>query len=302
MRRRDKTPEVHTFPLHFGGIPSEYAGPGAAVHLIPVPHGLSSGFRANVGKGPEAIIQASRNMELFDSELGAETYTIGIHTAQEVEPNVNSPQDDANVIEAVAAGAFRRRKFPVLLGGDHAISLGAVRAAKKRFKDLGFLMFDAHPDLFDVYLGTKFAHASIARRVHDLGVPIALVGIRTAAKSEAAFIKKANIPVVRPRELLSNPGLLEEALSRLPKRIYLSIDIDVLDPALMPAVNYPEPGGLGWYELMDALETVVRRKKVVAMDVVELCPIPGNPGPDFVAAKLIYRALGLIFRDKLSAQ
>jgi agmatinase len=298
----DHTPHVSRIPLGFGGIPREYAGPDAAVCLLPVPHGATSGFRSGVGRGPEAIIQASRNMELYDSELDAETYTIGIETADEIESNVNSSYDDSLVIEAAVRELLDKGRFPVVLGGDHAVSAGAVRAAKRKFGDIGCVMFDAHPDLFDVYLQGKFSHANIARRILDMGVPTALVGIRSAAQSEAAYIRESGMPVVRARDFLSDHACLEKALAKLPQTVYLSIDIDVLDPSLMPAVNYPEPGGLGWYEMLDALEMVLKAKKVVTLDVVELTPVPGNSAPDFVVAKLIYRTLGMIFKDKLGAR
>jgi len=244
-------------------------------------------------------LQASRNLELFDSELGVESYRVGIQTMDEVEPNSDSAFENTRVVEAVVAQVLEADRLPVVLGGDHSLTIGAVRAAHKKYPDVGLLMLDAHPDLFDEYEGTKYGHASVARRAYELGVPVSLVGIRSASREETDFVERSEITAVSAREILKSPEAVERALSVLPERIYLSIDLDVMDPGEMPAVSNPEPGGLRWYDMVDALERVAAQKTIVAFDVVELCPIPGNPAPDFIAAKLIYRLIGLIFRDNL---
>ncbi len=242
-------------------------------------------------------MRASRNLELFDSELGAETYKVGIQTMDEVVPNVNSPLENSQVVEAVVAEVLDAGKLPVVIGGDHSLTLGAVRAALDKYPDIGVVILDAHPDLFDQYDGTKYGHASVARRIHELGVPVAIAGLRSASREESDFIKNSEISLVKAREILKSNEAIEGVLSSLPERIYLSIDLDVMDPGEMPAVANPEPGGLRWYDIIDCLERLVCKKTVVGFDVVELCPIPGNPTPDFIAAKLIYRLLGFIFKD-----
>jgi len=296
----DKTSsDVNKHPYNFGVIPKAYSGKQAAVCLIPFGYDSTGNPTAVTKRGPHAILRASRNLELFDSELGMETYKVGLATLEEVEPNVNSPLENSKVVEAVITETFQSEKFPVLIGGDHSLTLGAVRAVMSKYKDIGVLMLDAHPDLFDTFEGTKYGHASVTRRIHELGVTVTIVGLRSASREESDFINNSTITTVMAREILKSKEAIERAISVLPERIYLSIDLDVMDPGEMPAVANPEPGGLRWYDIVDCLERVILRKTVVGFDVVELCPIPGNPTPDFIAAKLIYRIIGLIFRDKL---
>jgi len=239
---------------------------------------------------------------LFDSGLGVETYKVGIETMDEVEPNLNSPLENSQVVEVVVSEVLNAGKMPVVLGGDHSLTLGAVRAAHSLHDDVGVLVLDAHPDVFDKYAGTEYGHASVTRRIHELGVPVALAGMRSASRGETEFLANSDITVVGARELLKSPDVIQRALTALPEHMYLSIDLDVMDPGEMPAVGNPEPGGLGWYDMVDLVETVVGCKTIVGFDVVELCPIPGNPTPDFIAAKLIYRTIGLIFKDVLRSR
>jgi len=299
MNSDNSRPSAKKYPYNFGAIAKAYSGPDAAVCLIPLGYDSTSNPTAATRRGPEAILRASRNLELFDSEVGTETYKLGLQTLDEVEPNVNSPLENSKVVEAVVTETFQSDKFPVLIGGDHSLTLGAVWAALAKYPDIGVLILDAHPDLFDKYEGTKYGHSSVSLRIHELGVTVVIVGLRSASRQESNFISNCGITVVKARDILSSNEAIECAFSVLPERIYLSIDLDVMDPGEMPAVANPEPGGLRWYDIVDCLERVIRKKRVVGFDVVELCPIPGNPTPDFIAAKLIYRIIGLIFRDKL---
>jgi agmatinase len=289
---------VATHGFGFGALESPVDWAAASVCVIPFPYDSTTTFLAGARRGPEAIFAASKNLELFDSELGIETWKVGLFTLDAVEPNINSALENSRVVESVVSDVLRAGKLPVSLGGDHSITLGCVRAVRQKHRDVGLLSFDAHPDLYDKFEGTRYGHANVARRVRELGVPLALVGVRSAARDEAEFMNRAKIPVVSSRDLLRSPEALACALSVLPKRVYVSIDLDVFDPSEMPAVGTPEPGGLRWYDMMEALQRVVAAKTVVAFDVVELCPIPGNLAPDFLACKLVYRLLGLIFRDR----
>ena len=245
-------------------------------------------------------MQASRNLELFDSELGVETFKVGIQTLDEVEPNVNSPFENSQLVEAVVTDVLQEGRLPVVIGGDHSLTLGAVRAALNKHPDIGVLILDAHPDLFDKYEGTKYGHASVTRRIHELGVTIAIAGLRSASHQETDFINSSAITLITAREILKSKDAIDRIIPVLPERLYLSIDLDVMDPGEMPAVANPEPGGLRWYDMVDCLERLTCKKRVIGFDVVELCPIPGNPAPDFIAAKLIYRLIGLIFRNSNS--
>ena len=287
------------YPYNFGVIPREYSNVDSAVYVICISYDSANNPIMSSRGGPGGILRASRNLELFDSELGIETYKIGIYTMDEVEPNSNCPFENSQVVEAVVGEVLNSDKFPVVVGGDHSLTLGAVRAAANKYQDLGVVIFDAHPDLFDEYESTKYGHASVARRIDELGIPLSIVGVRTASRDETEFINKSGITVVGAREVLKSKEAFEGVLSMLPERVYLSVDVDVMDPGEMPAVANPEPGGLGWYDMEECFERLISKKTVVSFDVVELCPIMGNPTPDFIAAKLIYRLIGLIFRDKL---
>ncbi|MHC4194223.1 MAG: agmatinase [Planctomycetota bacterium] len=289
--------DYRTHPYGFGAIPRTIEQQNPSVCLIPVPYDSTSSSKQAARRGPEAILRASRNLELFDSELGIETFKVGIQTLGEVEPNVNSPFENSQVVEAVVTDVLQEGKLPVVIGGDHSLTVGAVRAALNKYPDMGFVMLDAHPDLFDKYEGAEYGHASVARRIHELGVTVAIAGVRSASRDEAGFIQDSGISLVTAREILRSRDSFEAILSALPERVYLSIDLDALDPGQMPAVANPEPGGLGWYDVVDCLDGLTRKKTVIGFDVVELCPIPGNPTPDFTAAKLIYRVIGLIFRE-----
>jgi len=296
----DKTlSAVNKYPFNFGVIPKAYSGLEAAVCLIPFGYDSTANLAAVTKRGPQAILRASRNLELFDSELGVETYKVGLATLDEVEPNVNSPLENSKVVEAVVTDVLNSGKLPVIIGGDHSLTLGAVRAALNKYPDIGVLILDAHPDLFDKFESTKYGHASVARRIHELGITVTIAGLRSASCEESDFISNSATVTVTAREILKSKEAVERAILALPEHIYLSIDLDVMDPGEMPAVANPEPGGLRWYDIMDCLERVIRKKRVVGFDVVELCPIPDNPTPDFIAAKLIYRVIGLIFLDKL---
>lgn len=299
MSSQNSPLKVKKYAYNFGGISSRYSGPDACVCIIAFPYYSSVCAIRAVGKGPQAILWASRNLELFDSELGVETYKVGMETLDEVEPNVNSPFENSQVVEAVVTQALESGKLPVVIGGDHSLTFGSVRATLNKYPDVGVVILDAHPDLFDKYEGTKYGHASVARRVHELGITITIAGVRSASREETNFIKNSGISLVGAREILKSKEAIDRVLPVLPERIYLSIDLDVMDPGEMPAVANPEPGGLQWYDIIDCLERLICKKTVVGFDVVELCPIPGNPTPDFIAAKLIYRIIGLIFKDKL---
>lgn len=292
--------DYKTHPYGFGAIPRRLEQQSPSVCVIPIPYDLTSSSKAAARRGPDAILQASRNLELFDSELGVETFKVGIQTLDEVEPNVNSPFENSQVVEAVVTEVLQSNKLPVLIGGDHSLTLGAVRAALNKHPDIGVLILDAHPDLFDKYEGTKYGHASVTRRIHELGVTIAIAGLRSASRQETDFINSSAITLITAREILKSKDAIDRIIPVLPERLYLSIDLDVMDPGEMPAVANPEPGGLRWYDMVDCLERLTCKRRVVGFDVVELCPIPGNPAPDFIAAKLIYRLIGLIFRNSNS--
>jgi len=293
------TKKLTTVPFNFGGLPHDQGRwENSRVVFIPVPYDLTSTYLAGSRRGPLAILEASTHMELFDEELSQETYRVGFHTLDSLEAAAVGPERMIALVEEYVRRVVRAKKFPVLLGGEHSITLGAARVLKEKFPRISFLQLDAHADLRQSYEGTPFSHACIGRRMAELG-PLAQVGIRSLTREESLFIKKGTVKTFFWHHLEENPRWEEEVLSSLPEEVYVTIDLDVLDPAIMPATGTPEPGGLNWRALTALLRRVAREKKVVGFDVVELTPIPGLIAPDFLAAKLIYRFLGEIFAPAL---
>ena len=283
--------EFATIPNNFLGLTEEYSKyESSKVVILPVPYEGTTTYRTGTRHGPEAIISASRNLELYDEELKKETCEIGIHTFDELEP-LSSPQDMVHRVEEVGDGLLQDGKFVVMLGGEHTLSLGIVKALKKRHPSLSVLSLDAHADLRDSYSGTPFSHACAMRRISEIA-PIVEVGVRSLSREEARFMEEKGVAVYGPREI---EGKREEIATKLSDDVYVTIDLDVLDPSIMPSVGTPEPGGLLWPETLAFLQEIAKNKKVIGFDILELCPTPGNPAPDFTAAKLIYRFLGYIF-------
>jgi agmatinase len=293
------TKKLTTVPFNFGGLPHDQGRwKNSRVVFIPVPYDLTSTYLAGSRRGPLAILEASTHMELFDEELNQETYRVGFHTLDSLEAAAVGPERMIALVEEYIQRVVRAKKFPVLLGGEHSITLGAARALREKFPRISFLQLDAHADLRRSYEGTPFSHACIGRRMAELG-PLVQVGIRSLTREESLFIKKGAVKTYFWHHLEENPRWEEEVLSSLSEEVYVTIDLDVLDPAIMPATGTPEPGGLNWRALTALLRRVAREKKVVGFDVVELTPIPGLIAPDFLAAKLIYRFLGEIFAPAL---
>ena len=289
------TPKPQIIPLNFGGLPKEESlWENSRVVFLPVSYDLTSTYLPGARRGPLAILEASTHMELFDEELETETARIGFHTLESLEAVASGPEEMIRQIQNYAEPILKANKFPVLIGGEHTVTLGAVRPLKEKYPNLSFLQLDAHADLRDCFEGTTFSHACVGRRLAELG-PLVQVGVRSLSAEEYAYLKSANVKSFFWHRLSEIPEWEEEAFQALTKEVYVTIDLDVLDPAIMPAVGTPEPGGLDWNTLTRFLRRVARGKKVVGFDVVELTPIPGMIAPDFLAAKLIYRFLGEIF-------
>jgi agmatinase len=268
---------------------------------LPVLYDLTSTYLPGSRRGPLAILEASTHMELYDEELGVETAVIGLHTMDPIEAVSSGPGEMIRQVAEYAEPVLRANKFPVLLGGEHSITLGLAQALKKRHPRLSFLQLDAHADLRAEYEGTPFSHACVARRLSELG-PLTQVGIRSLSVEESEYLQGAPVRSYPWHRLGNLPDWEEEVCRGLSDPVYVTIDLDVLDPAIMPAVGTPEPGGFDWRTLTRFLRRVAREKKIVGFDVVELAPIPGWIAPDFLAAKLIYRFLGEIFLDFLGRE
>ncbi|MCL6642410.1 MAG: agmatinase family protein [Candidatus Bipolaricaulota bacterium] len=309
-------PREYWVPQNFGGLPPEFSRfASARAVILPVPYDLTTSYLAGTRFGPQAIIDASTHLELYDEELQCEPYRVGIHTLPLLEPSAASPQETIERVEEVITWLLEHGKFPVMLGGEHSLTLAPVRALKKKFGNFSVLQLDAHADLRESFQGTPFNHACVGRRMHELGLNLVQIGIRAISPEEAEFIRTAkNLHVCfdyevhqdlppwppsrhgktdLPSPLRGGAGgeVLQAALAKLEDPVYVTLDLDVFDPALMPAVGTPEPGGLDWYAVLKILRHVGEKHRVLGFDVVELCPIAGMIGPDFLAAKLVYKML-----------
>jgi N1-aminopropylagmatine ureohydrolase len=279
-------------PYNFGGLDDEHAGlDGARIAVLPAPYDFSTTYQGGTRSGPRAILDASRNMELWDEELGA-TYRAGIHTLPELEPTALGPEAMAERVEQAVGWILDRGKLPVMLGGEHSLTAGAVRAAAKRTRGLSVLQLDAHADMRERYLDSPFSHACVMRRVREI-VPAVSVGIRSMSEEEARFLERTPAPMWSTRQFRALGGRWEPILKSLTDHVYVTFDLDALDPGALPGTGTPEPGGLDWYEAVDLLAAVARRARIVGFDIVELAPIPGQFASDFLAARLTYRMMGL---------
>ncbi len=222
----------------------------------------------------------------------------GICTLEEVEPDLSSPEGMINKISEITSWLVDSGKLPVALGGEHTITAGLVRALAKKYPRLGALQLDAHADLRESYQGTPWSHACVMRRVLEHEVPIVQVGVRSLCYEEAQYAATRELPLYFARNILEGSGWRRKILAHLPAEVYITVDLDVFDPSIMPAVGTPEPGGLGWYWVMELLREVAKMRRVVGFDVVELAPQPGNRAPDFLGAKLVYKLLGYIFQGE----
>lgn len=293
---------LNPLPHNFLGLDEATSSrESSRVLVVQVPFEATTTYRSGTREGPSAIVRASRNVELYDEELGVEPHLVGIHTLPELDLPLRDLEDSQQQIEAVIGEIVAEGKFPVALGGEHSISIGAVKALRSAFPDLSVLQLDAHADLRDTYSGTPLSHACVARRILE-SCALVQVGIRSYSQEEAKFLEtgqKQNLWSVE--QARSSGNWLEQAISKLSPNVYVTLDLDVFDPSEMPAVGTPEPGGFHWHEVLDILRLVMQERNVVGIDLVELCPIPGNIAPDYLAARLAYKAIAYKFRRALCA-
>ena len=278
-------------PRNFAGLFPPYGDfQAAAVAVLPVPYDSTTEWHSGTRNGPRAIIEASYYLEWFDLELGKEIHTCGIHTLPDLEPAFDSPETMNSRVYQAVKELLEKSKFVVMLGGEHSISSGSVRAHQEKYPGLSVLQLDAHTDLRDQYLGTRFSHACAMRRIIE-SCPVTQVGIRAVSQEETEYIRDRSL---KPFYLTDNrqPLPLDQICSSLSEHIYVTIDLDVFDPSIMSAVGTPEPGGLLWQQVLELLRHVSERKKIVGFDVVELCPDQGPASCAFTAAKLIYKLIG----------
>jgi agmatinase len=283
-------------PRNFGAVDADLARfETARFVVIPVPYDSTTTWRGGTREGPLAIIDASMNMELFDVELEREICMAGIHTTDDVEPVFSRPESMAVRVTEVIGEVLFAGKFPIMLGGEHSLTFGAVCAALKLDLPgpLSILQLDAHTDLRQSYGGAKFGHGSVARRISELpGTQITQVGLRSTSEEEFASVP-ANVQQFWCENVLGNfDGAVQQIIDSLGLDVYVTFDVDVCDPSWMPDTGTPEPGGLSYYQVRDILRAVCTQRRVLGLDCVEL--IGGHPASAFAVARLLFKTMGYL--------
>lgn len=293
--------ESASLPMNFGGIEEEkYSGLDTAEIVVwPVSYEGTVSYGTGTEAGAMAIVDASRNMELYEEETDAEVYKLGIHTLPEFTPRP-TPAQMMGDLYSETKRLLDLDKFVCMLGGEHSVSAPVIRAHAEKFNDISVLQIDAHADLRDAYDGTEHSHASImARVVKDLKIPAVQVGIRSISAEEAVSLKDG-LPtrIFWARDIVGRTDWIDDAVNSLTDNVYLTIDIDGLDPSIVPTTGTPEPGGLGWYETLTLIRKLAENKRVIGMDLVEYSYVPGQDSVAFLCAKLVYKSLAYFFREQ----
>jgi len=283
---------------NFLGIDACSGWDEARVVVLPAPLEATVTYMRGTAKGPEALIRASQLVEFFDDELQTETFRQGIATLPALRFGKKSIKAAIRSIEERVTGILEAGKKPYMIGGEHTVSLGAVQACGHRYSDLSVLHLDAHTDLRESYAGSPFNHSCVMARIAET-CPFVSVGIRSLSVEEADRIRKQGLGVFSIHEMRTDPGWVEQSIARLGETVYVTLDLDVLDPSIMPAVGTPEPGGMGWKECLEFLKAVFDHRRVVGMDMVELSPRAGAEYGVFSAAKMAYRLMGYWLQSRL---
>ena len=292
----------HGDPLAFGGaLPVRRSFNDARVVILPVPVDRTTSYVGGTRNGPHEILQASSHMELWDEELGVDVHPVGIFTLPEMELPFGEMDALMEEIERVAYEIIGRDKFLVALGGEHSLTPPIVSAAARKYPSLSVLQIDAHADLREAYMGTRHNHACAMRRALEYAT-ITQVGIRSLSTEEAAIIPRLKTNVFYDVSMRRDPAWIDRVVETLAPDVYVSIDVDGMDPAIMPATGTPEPGGLSWPEITALLRATAERRRIVSCDIVELSPIPGLVAPNFLVAKLIYKLLTYCFAPDPNAR
>ena len=286
----------------FGGTtPTTTDFANARVVILPIPLDRTTSYVPGTRNGPHEILVASSHMELWDEETQTDVHRIGIFTLPEMECPFASMDDVVGAIRRVTAELINRGKFPLILGGEHSITPAAVGAVAAKYPGLSVLQIDAHADLRDSFMGTPHSHACAMRRTLEFA-PTTQVGIRSLSTEEAAAAPSLQTQIFYDFNMRQNADWIDRVVDSLSETVYISIDVDGFDPAIMPATGTPEPGGLSWYEALTLLRRVIERRTVVGCDIVELCPMAGNVAPNFLCAKLIYKILSYRFGAEISGK
>jgi len=272
-------------------MPANYAG--ASIVVLPIPFDKTSTWMKGADKGPEALIDASQYLEFYDIETNSEVLNNGIFTAPKIQATTSEIL--MSKTEAAVSHYLADNKFVVSLGGEHSVSVGVIKAFARKYADLSILHLDAHADSRDSYEGSRYNHACVIARAREYTKNIVSVGIRSMDVSERSGMDRER--VFFAYEIYDSNSWIQKAVRLLSETVYVTIDVDVFDPGIMPSTGTPEPGGLGWYLVIKLLRAVSRAKRIVGFDVVELCPSSAKAS-DFLAAKLVYTLLSYIFADR----
>lgn len=275
----------------FFDLPAEYSDNESEVSILPVPFELTTSYGKGTANGPQAIFEASQQVELYDEELDDEPYMLGIRTLEPISVE-GSAEDVLNRVEQATHSIVADGKFPILLGGEHSITPAAVRGVAKKLGDLTVIQLDAHADLRQEYEGTGLSHACSMARVREMFSAVQ-IGIRSMSKAEAEWIKRDELAVFLAKDLYEDDGWIETALAAIKTElVYITIDVDVFDASVIPETGTPEPGGLGWYQTLRFLRSLMNRKKAAGLDIMELAPQVGRHSSDYTIAKLLYKCIG----------
>jgi agmatinase len=278
-------------PLAFGGtLPNSASFEDAKAVILPVPLESTTSYVPGTRNGPREILVASSHLELWDEETNSDVHSIGIHTLPEMELPFDAMADIMAEIRRVAAAILQYDKFPIVLGGEHSITPPIVAAVAAKHPGVTVLQIDAHADLRDSYMGTPFNHACAMRRVTE-HARCTQVGIRSLSTEEAAAVPTLPTTIFYDVHMRQDANWIPQVVASLGEKVYITIDVDGMDPAIMPATGTPEPGGLNWYELLALVRAVISARTVVGCDIVELSPLPGVAAPNFLCAKLLYKIL-----------
>lgn len=282
---------------NFGDFEDQYTDyDKSQIAILPVPYDGTSTWIKGADRGPQALLEASFNMEFYDIETGTEVYRKGIATLPPVTED-STPESMSEEVERRMDTLFDDGKFPVLIGGEHSVSIGAIRSAAKRYPGMSVLQLDAHTDMRDTYEGSPYNHACVMARAKEVAGNVVQVGIRSTCMAEEGQNIVAD-NVFHAHVLKRRSDWVRDVLGRLAPDVYVTIDLDVLDPAYMPSTGTPEPDGLAYRDVLDLLRAVAEEHHVVGFDLVELCPNDVNKAPDFLAAKLLYQFLSLLYAGK----
>ena len=261
--------------------------------VIPFPYEYTTTFGKGTGKGPEKVLEVSDYLEMYEEESGEEPYLKGIHTAEPIiVDEVKSEGDVDNIVKKISPYIEKGKKI-ITIGGEHSISYPLFKAFKNFYPSTGVLHLDAHGDLRDQYEGSPYNHACVLRRIASLNPIIASIGVRAISKEEVEFIDstREKIKIFYAHQIKNKSNWIFEVISHLPDEIYITLDVDVFDPSIIRATGTPEPGGLSWYEVLNLLKRIFSAKKVIGVDIVEICPDPPYEVSTYTVAKLIYKII-----------